>query len=179
MRSSPAGRPKRPPRAPPPLSTPPAPRPPAPQPLFVAGRGNLGRTLATAFNAAGRPALLTPARRGLQGLIRSLESLPNAMGFLAVPDAALLTVAARLAAAGGRIPKTVAFVHLSGAQELNALDPLRARHPVGSFHPLQSFPEPRPPDSLHSVVGGVDASTPALLRAWPAWLVPWAPGPSR
>src|ERR1700682_3048979 len=82
----------------------------------------------------------------------------------AVPDDALLTFAARLAAAGGRIPKTVAFVHLSGAQELNALDPLRARHPVGSFHPLQSFPEPRPPDSLHSVVVGVDASTPALLR---------------
>ena len=86
------------------------------------------------------------------------------MVFLAVPDDALLTFAARLAAAGGRIPKTVAFVHLSGAQELNALDPLRARHPVGSFHPLQSFPEPRPPDSLHSVVVGVDASTPALLR---------------
>ncbi|HEV1992378.1 MAG TPA: DUF2520 domain-containing protein, partial [Candidatus Dormibacteraeota bacterium] len=76
----------------------------------------------------------------------------------------LLTVAARLAEAGGRIPGTVAFVHLSGAQQLNALDPLRAKHPVGSFHPLQSFPEPRPPDSLRGVVVGVDASSPPLLR---------------
>jgi predicted short-subunit dehydrogenase-like oxidoreductase (DUF2520 family) len=84
--------------------------------------------------------------------------------FLAVPDDALLSFAARLTEAGGRIPGTVAFVHLSGAQELNALDPLRARHPVGSFHPLQSFPEPRPPDSLRGVVVGIDASTPALLR---------------
>jgi predicted short-subunit dehydrogenase-like oxidoreductase (DUF2520 family) len=86
------------------------------------------------------------------------------MVFLAVPDDALATFARRLAAAGGRIPGTVAFVHLSGAQELNALDPLRARHPVGSFHPLQSFPEPRPPDSLRGVVIGIDASAPALLR---------------
>ena len=83
---------------------------------------------------------------------------------MAVPDDALVTFAGRLAEAGGRIPETVAFVHLSGAQQLNALDPLRAKHPVGSFHPLQSFPEPRPPASLHGVVVGIDASTPALLR---------------
>ncbi|HEY8865118.1 MAG TPA: DUF2520 domain-containing protein [Candidatus Dormibacteraeota bacterium] len=75
-----------------------------------------------------------------------------------------MTVAGRLAGTGGRIPGTVAFVHLSGAQQLNALDPLGVSHPVGSFHPLQSFPEPRPPASLHGVVVGVDASTAALLR---------------
>ena len=86
------------------------------------------------------------------------------MVFLAVPDDALLPFAERLADEGWRIPGTVAFVHLSGAQQLNALDPLRAKHGVGSFHPLQSFPEPRPPDSLLGVVVGVDASTPALLR---------------
>ena len=86
------------------------------------------------------------------------------MVFLAVPDDALLPFAERLADEGRRIPGTVAFVHLSGAQQLNALDPLRAKHAVGSFHPLQSFPEPRPPDSLLGVVVGVDASTPALLR---------------
>jgi predicted short-subunit dehydrogenase-like oxidoreductase (DUF2520 family) len=86
------------------------------------------------------------------------------MVFLAVPDDALSTVAGRLAEAGGRIPATVAFVHLSGGRQLNALDPLRAKHPVGSFHPLQSFPEPRPPASLRGVVVAVDASTTALLR---------------
>src|SRR6202171_5865209 len=135
MRSSPAGRPKRPPRAPPPLSPPPPPSPPAPQPRSVPARANVGRTLATAFNAAGRPALLTPARKGLPSLIRSLESLPNAVVFLAVPDDALLAVAERLSEAGGRISGTVAFVHLSGAQELNALAPLRANHPLGSLLP--------------------------------------------
>jgi len=86
------------------------------------------------------------------------------MVFLAVPDDALLPFAGRLADEGGRIPRTVAFVHLSGAQQLNALDPLRAKHAIGSFHPLQSFPEPRPPDSLLGAVVGVDGSTPALLR---------------
>jgi len=71
--------------------------------------------------------------------------------FLAVPDDALLPFAGRSADEGGRIPRTVAFVHLSGAQQLNALDPLRAKHAIGS-------------DSLLGVVVGVDASTPALLR---------------
>ncbi|MDQ2942547.1 MAG: DUF2520 domain-containing protein, partial [Candidatus Dormibacteraeota bacterium] len=65
--------------------------------------------------------------------------------FLAVPDDAVSALAGRLAESGGRIPDTVAFVHLSGALQLNALEPLASRHPVGSFHPLQSFPEPRPP----------------------------------
>jgi predicted short-subunit dehydrogenase-like oxidoreductase (DUF2520 family) len=84
--------------------------------------------------------------------------------FLAVPDDALSSVAERLAQAGGRVPGTVAFVHLSGAQQLSVLGPLGAKHPVASFHPLQSFPEPRPPASLHGVVVGIDASSPALLR---------------
>jgi predicted short-subunit dehydrogenase-like oxidoreductase (DUF2520 family) len=69
-----------------------------------------------------------------------------------------------LAAAGAPIAETVSFVHLSGALELNALEPLRPRHPVGSFHPLQSFPKPRPPSSLRGIVVGVDASTPQLRR---------------
>ena len=105
-----------------------------------------------------------PARRGLPGLIRSLKSLPNAIVFLSVPDDAVSTVAGKLAEAGARIPETVAFVHLSGALQLNALEPLRARHSVGSFHPLQSFPEQRPPSSLRGIVVAVDASTTALRR---------------
>jgi predicted short-subunit dehydrogenase-like oxidoreductase (DUF2520 family) len=84
--------------------------------------------------------------------------------FLAVPDDSLIAVAERVAEAGGRIPATVAFVHLSGAQQLNALEALGKRHPIGSFHPLQSFPAPRPPDSLYGVVAAIDASSPALLR---------------
>jgi predicted short-subunit dehydrogenase-like oxidoreductase (DUF2520 family) len=84
--------------------------------------------------------------------------------FLAVPDDAVLTVAASLAESDARIPEAAAFVHLSGALELSALEPLRARHAVGSFHPLQSFPEPRSPASFRGVVVGVDATTASLQR---------------
>lgn len=130
----------------------------------MVGRGNLGRTLARAFRAAGHPAELLPARKGIEGLVRSLGSSPRAIAFLAVPDDAVLSIAGRLARAGRRIPDTVAFAHLSGALPLGALEPLRATHPIGSFHPLQSFPEPRPPDSLRGIVVAVDASRPPLLR---------------
>jgi predicted short-subunit dehydrogenase-like oxidoreductase (DUF2520 family) len=157
-RSWPARRPKPPPPAPQPLST------AAPQPLFVVGRGNLGRTLARAFKAAGRRAELRPARKGIPGLVRRLRSSPDAIVFLAVPDDALPTVAARLAKTGGRIPETVEFVHLSGALHLNALEPLLARHSIGSFHPLQSFPEPRSPAALGGIVVAVDATTTSLRR---------------
>ena len=158
-RSSPAKRLKRP--------QPPAPQRPdtaALQPLFVAGRGNVGRTLARALNAAGHRARLLPARRGIRSLARALESSPHAIVFLAVPDDAVLTVAGVLARAGRRIPDTVAFVHLSGALPLAALSPLEGRHPIGSFHPLQSFPEPRPPASMRGIVVAVDASSLALER---------------
>jgi predicted short-subunit dehydrogenase-like oxidoreductase (DUF2520 family) len=69
-----------------------------------------------------------------------------------------------MAGADRRIPDSVAFVHLSGALTLGALDPLRATHAIGSFHPLQSFPEPRPPASLRGIVVAVDASRTVLLR---------------
>jgi predicted short-subunit dehydrogenase-like oxidoreductase (DUF2520 family) len=58
----------------------------------------------------------------------------------------------------------MSFVHLSGALGLDALERLRARHAIGSFHPLQSFPAPRPPDSFRGITVGIDASTPTLRR---------------
>jgi predicted short-subunit dehydrogenase-like oxidoreductase (DUF2520 family) len=130
----------------------------------VVGRGNLGRTLARAFKAAGHPAELRPARRGIEGLVGSLRSAPRAIAFLAVPDDAVHSTAEKLARAGLLIPNSVAFVHLSGALPLGALEALRATHPIGSFHPLQSFPEPRAPDSLRGIVVAVDASSLSLLR---------------
>lgn len=128
------------------------------------GRGNLGRTLARAFRSAGRPVQLRPARGGTDGLVRGLRSAGEAIVFLTVPDDALPALAADLARAGSNIPSAVSFVHASGAAPLSALETLRAHHAVGSFHPLQSFPEPRPPDSLRGIVVGVDASTPGLRR---------------
>jgi len=96
--------------------------------------------------------------------VRRLRSAPDAIAFLAVPDDAVLPIARELALAGRPIPESVAFVHLSGALPLGALEPLRITHPVGSFHPLQTFPEPRAPTSLRGIVVAVDASGPPLLR---------------
>src|ERR1700692_1568771 len=120
----------------------PAPQPPntaAPPPLFVFGRGNVGRTLARAFRAAGYRADLRPARQGIDGLVRCLRSAPGAIAFLAVPDDTVLSTAGELARAGRPIPESVAFVHLSGGLPLGALEPLRATHPIGSFPTLPPF----------------------------------------
>lgn len=86
---------------------------------------------------------------------------PSGLVFIAVPDAAIAETAARMAAANP--PAGVAFVHLSGATTLAALDPLRPRG-VGSFHPLQSFPFPRGPEAFRGITIAVDATTPALSR---------------
>jgi predicted short-subunit dehydrogenase-like oxidoreductase (DUF2520 family) len=84
--------------------------------------------------------------------------------FLTVPDSAVAEVARKVAASGTAIPERVAFVHSSGALELGALHALRARHSVGSFHPLRSFPEPGPPEAFRGIVVAVDASSPSLRR---------------
>jgi predicted short-subunit dehydrogenase-like oxidoreductase (DUF2520 family) len=86
---------------------------------------------------------------------------PDGIVFLAVPDAAVGDVAARIAASDPA--PAVSFVHLSGALTLDVLAPLRG-HAVGSFHPLQSFPFPREPEAFRGITIAVDASTPALVR---------------
>jgi predicted short-subunit dehydrogenase-like oxidoreductase (DUF2520 family) len=85
-----------------------------------------------------------------------------AIVFITVPDSMVGDVAGQVAAAGS--PRTVAFVHASGALGLDALAALRKQHAVGSFHPLQSFPRPRAPEAFHGIVVAVDATTPALER---------------
>jgi len=136
----------------------------APRPLIVAGRGNLGRSLARALRAVGHPVRLVSVRTELPKLVRALELQPGVVVFLTVPDGAVAVVAAKLAAATPAIPATVSFVHASGALELGALAALRARHSVGSFHPLRSFPEPGPPEAFRGIVIAVDASSVALRR---------------
>jgi predicted short-subunit dehydrogenase-like oxidoreductase (DUF2520 family) len=81
--------------------------------------------------------------------------------FLAVPDAAIAETAALIAKR--QPPPGVAFVHVSGATPLAALEALAPR-PRGSFHPLQSFPFPRPPEAFRGIAVAVDATTPALRR---------------
>ena len=144
----------------------PRPRPSTPPqpPLIVVGRGNLGRSLTRALRAAGHRVTLVRARTGIPKLARRLESQPAALVLLTVPDGVIASVATKLAAAGAAIPRSVAFVHLSGALGLGSLESLRDRHPVGSFHPLQSFPEPRPPEAFRGIVVAVDATTASLRR---------------
>ena len=117
--------------------------------VTVAGRGNLGRSLARALHAR-----LVPARAGFQLPARGLL-------FLAVPDGAVGEMATRVARM--RPAAELAIVHVSGALGLDALDAL-ADHPVGSFHPLQSFPAPRDPSAFRGITVAVDASTAALRR---------------
>ena len=105
--------------------------------ITVAGRGNLGRSLARALKAR-----LIPARTGFR--------LPrDGILFLAVPDGAVPQMAARIAAM--QPPPGLSVVHLSGALGLDALKPLLG---IGSFHPLQSFPFPRPPDAFRGSAHG-------------------------
>ena len=98
-------------------------------------------------------------------MVRSLAPAQPALIFLTVPDDAVAEVAASLAQLGELIPANVAFVHASGALELDVLAPLRRHHAVGSFHPLRSFPEPGPPGAFSGIVIGVDASSESLRRA--------------
>ena len=117
--------------------------------LTVAGRGNLGHSLARALKAR-----LVPARVGFR--------LPQAgILFLTVPDGAVRDVADRIAKMAPS--PALAVVHCSGALGLEVLDALR-ENPRGSFHPLQSFPEPRAPSAFRGITVAVDATTPALER---------------
>ena len=116
------------------------------------GRGNLGRSLARAFRAAGHLVTLVPGRTGF--------IKPPSLGvvFLAVPDHAVAQVAAGIASS--KPARGLSFVHTSGALGLGALGAL-PDHPAGSFHPLQSFPAPRDPAAFRGITIAVDASTPA------------------
>ena len=117
--------------------------------LTVAGRGNLGRSLARALKAR-----LLPARTGF-------TVPPGGILFLCVPDAAIAAMAERVAAMSP--PRGLAIVHTSGAQGLDVLAALRP-NAVGSFHPLQPFPAPRDPSAFRGITVAVDGSTPALRR---------------
>lgn len=90
-----------------------------------------------------------------------LPALEDGIVFLAVPDGAVMKVAAQMARR--KLADAVAFVHVSGALGLDALERLSA-HDVGSFHPLQSFPAPRAPEAFHDITVAVDASSTRLEK---------------
>ncbi|HSS94768.1 MAG TPA: DUF2520 domain-containing protein [Candidatus Dormibacteraeota bacterium] len=107
--------------------------------------------------------LLVRGRGGVASLARALSTRPRATVFLTVPDGAIAAFAAEIARAPG-LPATSSFVHCSGALGLDVLSELGARHALGSFHPLQSFPTPRAPEAFRRSVVAVDASTETLRR---------------
>lgn len=111
----------------------------------VIGRGRLGSSLAGALGC-----------KLLEG--RSAGAVPEgSVCLIAVPDQHVAALAGRLRG------RDAAFVHLSGAYDLELLQPAAARgHAVGAFHPMQSFPESRPPDAFAGTFFAIDASTQEL-----------------
>jgi predicted short-subunit dehydrogenase-like oxidoreductase (DUF2520 family) len=132
--------------------------------VVVLGQGRVGRSLTGALHTAGQPVRLESARgwRARRGQGWPEESL-HGLVVLAVPDRVLLPLVQEIAA--DPPSAAVAFVHLSGALELEVLAPLAERGcAVGSFHPLQPFPAERPPQAFRDSLVTVDASTPELLK---------------
>ena len=108
-------------------------------------------TTAKAARAEGLPAISGP----LPSALRSSDLV-----VLAVSDDAVQGLALQLAARG-LLASDVAVVHLSGALDLEPLQPLRdLGHPVGSLHPALSIATRR--TSFAKCAAAIDAATPAL-----------------
>ena len=108
---------------------------------------------------AGLDARLLQARDNAAAVVQENAGIV----FLAIPDQAVSTYSETLRET---VKATgTAFVHLSGALPLGALDALRScGAAVGSFHPLQSFAAAREPDAFRGIMIAVDASDDALAQ---------------
>lgn len=146
--------------------------------IGVVGAGRLGASLAVALaRASYQVTVIGSARvesaRAVAAAVGAdvvatadLAEVPGACDliFLAVPDDAIETVAARLPVDGHH-----EIVHCSGAFGLEVLRPVTivgAR--VGCLHPLQSFPSPTPePERFRGISCGVEGEEPLgrLLQA--------------
>jgi predicted short-subunit dehydrogenase-like oxidoreductase (DUF2520 family) len=102
--------------------------------VVVLGRGKVGRTLGLALRRAGVRVRLAAGRTG--------TPRPNEVVLLAVPDAAIVGVAKRLALCAVKArPRSV--LHCAGALGPEVLAPLAdVAIPVAQFHPLASFARP-------------------------------------
>lgn len=107
--------------------------PAAPRRLAIVGHGRAGGAIARAASNAG--IVVSAIRRGQAGSL--LGDVDAAL--ICVPDAAIAEVAAEIAAA----EQTPALVgHISGATELDALEPaLAAGAETFVMHPLQTLPD--------------------------------------
>ena len=148
--------------------------------IVLIGPGKVGSALARALGTAPQEVL---------AIIGRGAPLPEALGdaeviLLAVPDAAIGSVAAALAASG-RLRADAVVLHTAGALGVDALAALGGAAHGGTFHPLQTFPskEASPPlfgvpfalggdaqalaagESLARHVGGVPLVVPDCARA--------------
>ena len=133
----------------------------------LVGPGRVGLSLARWAEAAGARRIVTAGRE---------DETPGTAGqdllLIAVPDAALAEVAARLS----RHPQAAVALHTSGSLDASVLAPLRAGgSAVGSLHPLKAFPRPLPdPAQARGVFFAVDGDPAAretafrLAAAWGA-----------
>jgi len=167
---------------------------PGPPRLFVAGAGAVGAALAAALHRQGWPlaevACRTEARSRRQ-LERILAGRPPgaptaaaaaldfaalsdpgrptgtgpALLLVAVPDRALPEAARALARRAW--PEGSVALHTSGAVEVEALAPLRARGlAIGGLHPLKSFVDlERDAAGLSGVIMAIEGDPPALALA--------------
>lgn len=126
-----------------------------PREFWIVGPGRLGLSLAAVLARStvghkvvivGRhqPPPLPEAPVGRLAYHAGLPSAPpaGACAVLAVPDGAVTTAAAQLAAAGS-VGAGCAALHLSGALDSSALGSLAERgYATGSVHPLQTIADP-------------------------------------
>ncbi|MET0398023.1 MAG: DUF2520 domain-containing protein [Longimicrobiaceae bacterium] len=149
--------------------------------LWIVGPGRTGLALGLLLHRAGAAAPLVYTGRGDAAPAHPLFAAdppaaaylpwraapPAALGglLLAVPDAAVPDVAARLA--GLPLPPHVPVLHLSGSLEMDALAPLaRAGHSVGGLHPLCAVADPvEGADRLRGATFGVEGEGAARALA--------------
>lgn len=127
--------------------------------VLIAGRGKVGRSLATALRANGARVRLVRGRTVGPADVANAELV-----ILAVPDDAITSCAHRIA---GGLTANTPVVHCAGAKGLSPLDPCRAMQvPVAAMHPMASFADARRPPSLRGVtlVAQGDASALRAVR---------------
>ncbi|HVS03575.1 MAG TPA: DUF2520 domain-containing protein [Thermoanaerobaculia bacterium] len=151
--------------------------------LTLVGPGRVGTSLALWAVAAGaslaavarrRPdQLLHPLLAARVGAVTPLAELASAgqdLLLLAVPDAAVGTVAAQLANRG----QARVALHTAGALDAEALAPLRrAGSAVGGLHPLRAFPGALPDPALAAATFFALQGDRAALRLGHALAAAW------
>jgi len=144
-------------------------------PIAIIGAGAVGTVLARALVANGHrvEAVLSRTVASAQALAdrvgapvveSSWEALPPSVRlvWICVPDDAITSVAAALAAIDHPWPDTI-VAHTSGAQTAAALAPLGEQGAATvSFHPLQTFTDETVPDAFEDIVVGLEGDDRAV-----------------